>query len=140
MSNSRLNKITFEEFMVAFNAMKEFHKNGNDPLPEIKDVSKIQDALHYPFQSLFGKTLYWGFYKKASCYFYVFAKGHILGNGNKRSGVLASTLFFKINNRICYLSNDEMYDLSKYIANSKSDDKEEVINYISSIFKQHKNG
>ncbi len=65
-------------------------------------------VLDYPFQSVFGKVLFWGFHKKAACYFYGFSKGHIFSNGNKRSGVMAVNLFYKINDRKLNIPENEI--------------------------------
>jgi len=135
---SNLKKISIEDFTISFEILTEFHKNSNDPLPELNNRADIIPVLDYPFQSVFGKVLYWGFYKKASCYFYGFSKGHIFANGNKRAGVMAVNIFYKINDRKLNIPQDEMYDMAKYIANSKSDDKEEVINTIAKFLKRYK--
>ena len=134
---SNLKKIKLDEFLETFEVMKKFHETGNDPLPEIKDLKELKSALDYPFQSVFGKVIYWGFYKKAACYFYGFAKGHILSNGNKRAGVLSISVFYQMNNRQCSLSDDEMYELSKFIANSNTNDKEKTIQHIAQVLKKH---
>lgn len=134
---SRIVKVKEDIFLVAFNELKEFHKNGNDPLPEIGDMDKLRSALNYPFQSVFGKALFPGFYKKAACYFYGIAKGHIFINGNKRCGILAVNMFYVGNGKKCRVPEDIMYKLARTIANSKSDDKDKTIRYISFVLKKY---
>lgn len=135
---SNLKKIKVNQFLIAFNSLKQFHENGHDPLPEIGNIDAITYALDYPFINVFGKVAFWGFYKKASCYFFTFAKGHLFGNGNKRCGVLATTLFYEINDRECNISQDDMYNLALYIAKSDATKKEETIDYIAKILKNNK--
>lgn len=135
---SNLKRISLDDFIVSFEALREFHRNSDEPLPELSSRSELISVLDYPFQSVFGKVAYWGFYKKASCYFYGFSKGHIFANGNKRAGVMAVSIFYKINERELNIPEQKMYDLAKYIANSKSDDKEKVIIYISDFLKKYK--
>lgn len=61
---NNLRKITIQDFEGAYEALVEFHVNSNDPLPEFMgNESKIISILDYPFQSVFGKAIYWGFYK-----------------------------------------------------------------------------
>lgn len=134
---SNLKKVSFSVFMGAFEEMKEFHKQGNDPLPEVSNRSAISQALEYPFGTVFGKVMFWGFYRKAAAYFYTFSKGHILANGNKRSGVLAVNLFYAINGRSCGMSDDQMYDLAKYVAQSDPSKKDQTILHIAKTFKKH---
>ena len=135
---SNLKKITLEQFIVCFDALTEYHKDSNEPLPELKNTDKLESVLDYPFQSVFGKVLFWGFYKKAACYFYGFSKGHIFANGNKRSGVLAVNIFYDINGRKLNVPDDDMYDMARFIANSKSEDKDAVIIHIFNFLKKYK--
>lgn len=132
---SKIRKIELDEFIQAFDTLVEFHKNGDDPLPVIGDMKKLKSALDYPFQSVFGKALFPGFYNKAACYFYGFSKGHIFENGNKRCGVLSVNLFYKINRKKCPLDMGDMYSLAKYIANSDSAKKDKVIKTVAIILK-----
>jgi death-on-curing family protein len=134
---SNLKRITLDDFTISFDVLRDFHKNSNEPLPEYGDKSKLLSVLDYPFQSVFGKVLFWGFYKKAACYFYGFSKGHIFSNGNKRSGVMAVNLFYKINNRKLNIPENKMYELSKYIANTKAEQKDETILYIYETLKKY---
>jgi len=49
---------------------------------------------------------------KAACLFFSIAGGHIFGNGNKRTAVLALDLFLRANSVYLLLQNTEIYDLA----------------------------
>ena len=132
---NKLRKIKLDEFLLAFNQLVKFHHDSDDPLPVIGDMEKLKAALDYPFQSVFGKSLFPGFYNKAACYFYGFSKGHIFENGNKRCGVLSVNLFYELNGRECPLATDDMYSLAKYIANSDPAKKDKAIKTVAAILR-----
>lgn len=134
---SNLKKIEIEDFLYTFRMMQMYYVNCDHPVPEIYNITPIKKALEMPFSVVFGKTAYWGFYKKASCYFYIFTKGHLLANGNKRTGVQVLNLFYGLNNRQLVLSERRMYDLSIYVAKSEPEDKEKVITHITDVLKRN---
>lgn len=78
--------IDIETYNLLFQEAQNKHKSLNEPIPEMSSESKnkIEYILNAPFQRVFGKLVYWGFYKKASILFYLMVKNHALANGNKR--------------------------------------------------------
>jgi len=86
---------------------------------------------------VFGKLLYWGFYKKAAVLFYLMIKNHPLSNGNKRMACYSLIFFYQINNRIFNLSEKKLYDLTYYTVNSDSTKYKETINEIAKFLKNN---
>lgn len=132
-------RISYLQFLGAFNELRKFHENGDDPLPEIGSRDKLLSALKYPFQEVYGVELFPTIHNKAACYFYGFVKGHIFINGNKRCGILAVNLFYDANGVDFNMPQDQMYRLAKRIANSDPSQKDAKIEYLSDLFKKYTN-
>lgn len=135
MSNIR--QISLQEYLELFEEAQEQHKNNGEPIPELtkSSINNIEYILSTPFLNVFGKVVYWGFYKKASILFYLMIKNHPLANGNKRLACASLIYFYEINNRAFSLSEKELYNLSKSIANSESEKSEKVISEIKNYLK-----
>lgn len=124
--------VSIKEFIELFDFAVEKHINTNDPIPKMSkhNLSKIDSCLASPFMTFDGKDLYPTIYDKASMLMYLIIKNHPLENGNKRMAAI-STLFFLDKNGIeLTLSNDDIYDLTKYVASSDANDKDEVLIHI----------
>ena len=131
--------IDIESYNALFQQAQNNHQSLNEPIPEISSESKnkIEYILNVPFQRVFGKLLYWGFYKKASILFYLMIKNHPLSNGNKRMACYSLVLFYDINKRRFNISSEKLYELTYYTVNSDSNKYEETINYIANFLKHN---
>lgn len=137
MSNST-EAITLDDYFELYAIVYLHFLNSAEPLPELnsESSSKIDHILKVPFNSSYGKVLYWGFYKKAAILFYLMIKNHPLSNGNKRMACYSLGFFFKINNRRLNLSEIDLYKLSKYVAKSNSASYKDVLLIIERKLKQ----
>lgn len=131
--------ITLDGYNALFEQAQKEHAFLNEPIPEMSSESKnkIKYILDVPFQRVFGKLLYWGFYKKASVLFYLMIKNHPLSNGNKRMACYSLIFFYQINNRAFNLSEKKLYDLTYYTVNSDSTKYKETINEIAKFLKNN---
>jgi death on curing protein len=133
-------KITLDDYLALYRNAVLLYENLEEPIPEINDntIEKIEYILLVPFQRVFGKVLYWGFYKKAAVLFYLMIKNHPLENGNKRLACLSLFTFYDINKRYLNMSDDDMYNLSKQIAMSDAKQSKLVIEKLKEFLKSIK--
>lgn len=76
----------------------------------------LESVPEQPFQSGYGMEFYPTIEEKAACLFVSIVTGHIFGNGNKRTGVLALDQFLAANAIFLNLSNDEAEKLATQTA------------------------
>lgn len=77
------------------------------------DRNLLRSAAEQPFQGGFGvEYFYPTIYDKAACLFFSIAGGHIFGNGNKRTAILALDQFLAANSIYLLLPNEAMYALA----------------------------
>jgi prophage maintenance system killer protein len=77
---------------IAFPGLEPVHPH------DCLDRNLLESAAEQPFQGGFGVDYFYPtIYDKAACLFFSIAGGHIFGNGNKRTGVLALDQFLWAN-------------------------------------------
>ena len=132
-------KLSIGEFLEAFNIAKEIHANGKEPIPELGPESpeKINYILEVPFQEVFGRKLYYGFYDKAAVLLYLIIKNHPLANGNKRMALLTLYLFYDKNKRALNAGPEQIYQLVMFIVNSPSTAFKRTLKQIKATLKSY---
>lgn len=136
--NRRIIPVTFEQFGVILKVAQDIHRFNNEPIPSLNENStaRIDSCLNAPFQTVFGRAAYVGFFKKATALFYYIAKGHPLANGNKRLACLTlSFLCFK-NGRYLSMSNEQIIDIAHYVADSDPVNKDECMARIEKVLRR----
>ena len=130
-------KISISSYLALYENAVFLYKDIDEPIPEINDksIDKISYILEVPFQNVFGKVAYWGFYKKASVLFYLMIKNHPLENGNKRLACMSLALFYTLNKRELKISDIQMYELSIKVAESEASNSDKMIDYVKSYLK-----
>ncbi|GKV66961.1 MULTISPECIES: type II toxin-antitoxin system death-on-curing family toxin [unclassified Sporosarcina] len=63
----------------------------------VKDHGLLDSALARPRQSLFGEDAYPGIYLKAAALMESLAQNHSFHNGNKRTALMCTAIFFRLN-------------------------------------------
>jgi hypothetical protein len=78
--SSNIKFITIDGYKALFLQLEAEHHHLDEPIPKMSSESlkNIEYILQVPFQRVFGKLLYWGFYRKASVLFYLMIKNHPL--------------------------------------------------------------
>ena len=134
MSNP-IQAVTRLEFLYLLSFARVKHSDNNEPIPELRQENwdKIDYALHAPGAFVFGKEVYKGFYKKAAILFYLIAKGHRLVNGNKRMACVTLNYYCDINNRNLVISDESLYEMALFAANSNSMNKDECVSGIEAL-------
>jgi prophage maintenance system killer protein len=115
---------------------------GIEPVPknDVLDRNLLHSAAEQPFQGGFGVEFFYPtIYDKAACMFFSIAGGHIFGNGNKRTAVLALDQFTAANSIYLLLSNKQIYDLALHTAtyNKRNEDPSDVKARISKLIQKN---
>ncbi|MBG9693199.1 type II toxin-antitoxin system death-on-curing family toxin [Lysinibacillus sp. UGB7] len=77
---------------------------SNGEMKGVKEPKLLDSAIHRPFQSMFGESLYKDIFEKAVALFESIAKNHCFYNGNKRTAFVCMTYFLFINGHVCVLN------------------------------------
>jgi len=103
------------------------------------DLNLLESASWQPFQAGFGQEFYPTVYDKAACLFFSLAGGHVFGNGNKRTSVLATDLFLHANSIYLNLSNEEIRRIAIATASyrERGEEQQDVKAKPAKIFESH---
>ncbi len=132
MARPVIKKINITEIeYIAHRLAQELMEYG-EPIPPFNTryPDKLESCLKTPFQTFDKKSLYKSFETKASILFYLMIKNHPFQNGNKRVAVVTLFYFLVTNKRRLNVTNDNLYEFSKKVAASKSDEKDIIISEI----------
>lgn len=80
----------------------------------------LERCLMQPFQKFEGDDLYRGLIKKTAVLFYLMIKNHPFQNGNKRIAVSTMLFFLWDNGKWLKISNQELYNFARWIAESNA--------------------
>ncbi len=97
---------------------------GSEPVGRggLQDRGLLASAVHRPFQSAFGEDIYPSVEEKAAALFHSLIANHPFVDGNKRTAVIAVSLFLIANSRFWFLGNDAMYRLATRTASYRERD------------------
>ncbi len=84
----------------------------------IRDIGLLGSAVHRPQVSVFGEDAYPGIDDKASALLESLVGNHALVDGHKRTGWLATVVFYGLNGIVLEAPDDDAYDLVIAIASS----------------------
>jgi len=113
----------------------EFKLNGDEPLPEFKHrypgkLESILESIKLRYGQMETAA---SVGQIAASYFTHITKSQALVNGNKRMGVLFTTVFLSLNNLELELSQQRVTDLSLLVATSKAK-LPKVVELITPVF------
>jgi death-on-curing protein len=77
----------------------------------IRDVGLLDSAIARPRSSAFGEDAYASLDLKAAALLHSLVNNHALLDGNKRLAWLAVTVFARINDHVCQLTDDDAFSL-----------------------------
>ncbi|MDD4989305.1 MAG: type II toxin-antitoxin system death-on-curing family toxin [Candidatus Pacebacteria bacterium] len=104
----------------------------DEPIPDF--VTRYPDVLERcliaPFQTYDNRDLYPTLIKKSAILFYLMIKNHPFQNGNKRIAVATSLFFLADNNKWLKISNQELYNFAKWVAESNANLKDATVNAV----------
>lgn len=98
----------------------------------IRDINLLDSAINYPKATFDQQYVHSDIYLMAAAYIFSIIKNHPFLDGNKRTGFVAALSFLYRNDIILDVSEQELYDITMRIAESKISEEE-----IASFFKKH---
>jgi|SRR3989344_3315232 len=104
----------------------------DEPIPDFvtRFPNVLERCLIQPFQRFDGKDLYQGLIKKTAILFYLMIKNHPFQNGNKRIAVSTTLFFLADNDKWLKISNQELYNFAKWVAESNANLKDATVNAV----------
>lgn len=110
----------YVSYSVAVEINRKLIKDYSDgEIVGVKEPELLDSAIHRPFQTMFGDSLYKDIFEKAVALFESLAKNHCFHNGNKRTAFVCMTYFLFINGHICLLNEQKASDLTVDFVNGK---------------------
>lgn len=104
----------------------------DEPIPDF--VTRYPDVLERcliaPFQTYGNRDLYPSLIKKVSILFYLMVKNHPFQNGNKRIAVSTALFFLADNDKWLKISNQELYNFAKWVAESNANLKDATVDAV----------
>lgn len=88
-------KVTIQ--MVILINKRVIDEHSPDELIGIKEHHLLDSALNRPYQSTFGNEAYPTIHEKAAALLESLAQNHCFHNANKRTALLATSLFYRLN-------------------------------------------
>ncbi len=102
-----------------------------------KSLRALDGALNQPFTTFGGRYLYWYMYHRAAILFYMLAKDHAIGNGNKRCAVVITMVFLFKNGKMLDFTPDELYRLALEVADSNAQSMQKIVKILKAGFKEN---
>lgn len=107
------------------------------PSFDTADKNLLKSSLETPFQSFHGEDLYDSLPRKGAALFYFLIKNHPFQNGNKRIAVTTIFVFFYKNEKWLNISSDLLYYLARFVAESKTTAKNDILELLAGVFKDN---
>lgn len=124
-----MRKLTIKEVKhIAFYVAQK-HMEFDEPIPDFstRNPGVLESCLATAFQTYERKELYPSLVDKAAVIFYLLIKNHPFVNGNKRVAVTSLFTFLFLNEKWISASNEELYQIAVWVAESQPRLKRGVI-------------
>ena len=123
---------------IAFQLAKKFME-WNEPIPDFSTrfPDKLESCIETPFQTFDRKSLYKGLIEKSAILFYLMIKNHPFQNGNKRIAITTLIFFLVQNGKWLSISNKDIYEFARKVAESKPEDRSDIMVLINSFIKKN---
>lgn len=105
------------------------HMEWDEPIPDFgtRHSGVLESCLANAFQTFRKKDLYPGLDQKAAMMFYQLIKNHPFINGNKRIALTSLLTFLYLNDRWLAATNDQLYQLAVWVAESPPEAKDGAV-------------
>jgi len=109
--------------------LAQAHMEWGEPIPDFRTRTPgvLESCLANAFQTFGKRELYPTLLDKAAIVFYQMVKNHPFLNGNKRVAVTSLLTFLHLNDRWLDVTNDQMYELAVWVAQSPAESKDGVV-------------
>lgn len=123
----RINFLTIEEIkLIHFDQIKRY-----GGMHGLRDERLLDSAINSPKATFNNNFLHTDIFEMACAYIFSIVKNHPFVDGNKRTGLIVSLLFLANNNILIEATDEELFDLTIKIAESKTTEVE-----IANFFRQ----
>lgn len=128
----RVQPVTVEMVRLIAHRLATETMHWDEPIPEFETRYPhiLESCLAQPFQQFSYQHFYHGLKGKGAALFYFLIKNHPFQNGNKRIAVATLLLFLYMNKRWLRVDNVELYHFAVWVAASRPQFKDEVIQAI----------
>lgn len=128
----KLNNITISEIEYLAHSLAKEMMRWNEPIPDFDSrfPYKLESCIAVPFYTFGKRLLYKGLISKAAVLFYVMIKNHPFQNGNKRIAMATLFVFLHKNNKWLHVDTQELYNFTKWVAESNPKLKDETVKAI----------
>lgn len=125
----KLKNISISEIEYLAHKLAKEIMRWDEPIPDFDSrfPNKLESCLAVPFFTFERKNLYKGLISKAAVLFYVMVKNHPFQNGNKRIAMATLLVFLYKNKKWLRVDNQELYNFTKWVAESNPKLKEETV-------------
>lgn len=119
--------------------LAQLHMEWGEPIPDfdIRSPGVLESCLANAFQTFGQRDLYPTLADKAAIVFYQLIKNHPFINGNKRIAVTSLLVLLHLNDRWLEVTNDQLYQLSVWVAQSPAESKDGVVLGIKDFIRKH---
>jgi death-on-curing protein len=123
---------------ISFRLAREFLAY-EEPIPDFSTrfPNILESCVITPFQEFAGKRLYPTLIKQAAILFYLMIKNHPFQNGNKRIALTTLLTFLNLNNKWIVVDNQELYNMTVWVAMSPADSKKQVVEALENFIQKY---
>jgi len=134
-----MQRLTLAEVEYVAHALAQEVLRWNEPIPDFRTrfPGRLESCLAAPFQTFNKKQLYGGLIKKSAILFYLMTKNHPFQNGNKRVAMTTLLYFLSKNGKTIRVDQHELYNFSKWVAESNPKLKREVVVAVEVFIQKH---
>ncbi|MCK4849730.1 MAG: type II toxin-antitoxin system death-on-curing family toxin [Phycisphaerae bacterium] len=111
--------------------------DGDIPDFSTRYPNRLESCLAVPFQRFYGEPIYRSLYAKASVLFYLLIKNHPFRDGNKRIAIATLLFFLHKHGKWINVELNELFEFTKWVAESASKDKDIVLMTIEAYIRKH---
>jgi death-on-curing family protein len=137
----KIKSLTVEEVQYVAHSFAQKFLEWDEPIPDFSTrypniLERCLDAPHQTFEG----QLYKGLIKKAAMLFYLLIKNHPFQNGNKRIAVVTLMIFLAKNHKWLTVSNQELYNFAKWVAESNAKLNESTVGAVEEFLGVYMSG
>lgn len=124
----KIKSLTIKEVQYVAHSFAQKLLEWDEPIPDFSTryPNILERCIEAPHQTFEGQ-LYKGLIKKAAILFYLLIKNHPFQNGNKRIAVVTLMIFLTKNDMWLTVSNQELYNFAKWVAESNAQLKNSTV-------------
>jgi len=135
----RLERVTILDVEYVAHRLARETMSWSEPIPDFSTryTNALERCIDQPYQTFGGRQLYPGLVKKSAILFYLMIKNHPFQNGNKRIAMATLLYFLYKNKKWIKVDNQELYNFSKWVAESNPKLKKSTIDAVETFLSEY---